>query len=147
MSDHYDLDRANAMLPELRERLERLRLLRREVVALRDGIAALRPEPVIGAAATGGSTTPAGLTPEIEAEALRLGMRLQGTVDQLQAAVLEINELDVELRDIERGSIDFPALAAGRPIWLCWRLGEESVGWWHDFDKGFRARRRIEDLD
>jgi hypothetical protein len=147
MSDHYDLDRANAMLPELRERLERLRLLRREVVALRDGITALRPEPVLGAAATGGSTAPAGLTPEVEAEALRLRMRLQGLIDQIQAAVLEINELDIELRDIEKGLVDFPALVAGRPIWLCWCLGEESVGWWHDFDKGFRARRRIEDLD
>jgi hypothetical protein len=146
MADHYDLERANALLPELREKLERLRLLRREVVSLRDGILALRPEPITGAAATGGSTTPPGLTPEVEAEARKLHLRLQGVVDQMQAAVLEIGDLGIELRDIEKGLVDFPALVAGRPVWLCWRLGEGSIGWWHDFDKGFEARRRLEDL-
>ena len=146
MADNYDLDRANALLPELTGRLERLQILRREVVGLRDGIAALKPESVTGAAATGGSTAPPGLTPEVEAEALRLHLRLQGVADQMQAAILEIGELGIELRDIERGLVDFPALVAGRPIWLCWRLGEESVGWWHDRDKGFEARRRIADL-
>jgi hypothetical protein len=146
MTDHYDLDRANALLPDLGEKLRRLRLLRREVVALRDGIVALRPEPVTGGAAGGGSTAPGGLTPEVEAEARTLHLRLQGVVDQMQAAVLEISDLGLELRDIESGLVDFPALVAGRPVWLCWRLGEDSIGWWHDFDKGFDARRRIEDL-
>jgi len=146
VTDNFDLDRANALLPELREELQRLRLLRAEVVALRDGIQALRPEPVTGAAATGGSTAPPGLTPQVEAEARTLHLRLQGVVDQMQAGVLEIVELGVELRDIEKGLIDFPALVAGRPVWLCWRLGEDAIGWWHDYDKGFEARQRIEDL-
>jgi hypothetical protein len=146
MGDHFDLDHANAMLPDLGEKLRRLRLLRREVVALRDAITALRPEPVTGAAAAGGSAAPPGLTPEIEAEARTLHLRLQGVVDQMQAAVLEIDDLGLELRDIEKGLVDFPAFVAGRPVWLCWRLGEESIGWWHDFDRGFDARRRIDDL-
>jgi hypothetical protein len=147
VADHYDLERANALLPELSEKLQRLRLLRADVVSLRDRIRALRPEPVTGAAATGGSTAPPGLTPEVEAEGRRLHLRLQGVVDQMQAAVLEITELGIELRDIESGLVDFPALANGRPVWLCWRLGEDSIGWGHDFDKGFASRRPIEDLE
>jgi hypothetical protein len=145
MADTYDLDRANALLPELREKLQRLRLLRREVVSLRDSIMALRPEPVTGAATNGGSTAPPGLTAEAETEGRRLHLRLQGVVDQMQAAVLEISDLGIELRDIEKGIVDFPALVAGRPVGLCWRLGEDSIGWWHEFDKGFEARRRIDD--
>lgn len=146
MADHYDLERANALLPELRPKLERLRQLRREVVSLRDGIVALRPEPGPETQASGGSTAPSWLTPEVEAEARKLHLRLQGVVDQMQAAVLEVNDLGIELRDIEKGLVDFPALVAGRLVWLCWRLGEDSVAWWHEFDKGFEARRRIEDL-
>jgi len=64
----------------------------------------------------------------------------------MQAAVIEIDEWGIQLREIESGLVDFPALAAGRPIWLCWRLGEESVEWWHEVSQGFDSRRRIEDL-
>ncbi len=146
MADHYDIAQANALLPDLGEKLRLLRRLRREVVDLRDAIRALRPEPVTGDAAAGGSTAPPGLTPEAEAEGRTLHLRLQGVVDQMQAAVLEISGLGLELRDIEKGLVDFPALVAGRPVWLCWQLGEDSIGWWHDFDKGFDSRRSIEDL-
>jgi len=146
MSDYFDLDRANALLPELRETLLRLRTMRAEVVAMRDGLLALRPEPVSGAAATGGSTVPPGLTPEVEAQARAIHLRLQGVVDQMEADVLRVDELGAQLRDIETGLIDLPALVSGRPVWLCWRLGEDSIGWWHEADAGFEARQRIEDL-
>jgi hypothetical protein len=52
----------------------------------------------------------------------------------------------VTLREIETGLIDFPALANGRQIWLCWRLGEGEVEWWHELDDGFGGRRRLADL-
>jgi hypothetical protein len=53
----------------------------------------------------------------------------------------------VTLRDISTGLIDFPALASGRPIWLCWRLGEGStITWWHEADKGFDSRQPLTEL-
>ena len=52
----------------------------------------------------------------------------------------------IHLRQIETGLVDFPALVSGRPIWLCWRLGEERVEWWHETTEGFDSRRRLEDL-
>jgi len=73
-------------------------------------------------------------------------MRMQGLVDQMQAAVLKVDGWSIQLRDIQTGLVDFPALAAGRPIWLCWRLGEPQVMWWHEVTEGFDSRRRIEDL-
>jgi hypothetical protein len=146
VSDYFDLQAAQAMLPELREKLEHLRALRAEIVSLRNGIVALRPEPVSGAAAAGGSTAPPGLTPEVEEKGRILHLRLQGVFDQMQAAVLEMDGLGIQLRDIEAGLVDFPALVSGRPVWLCWQLGEDSIGWWHEYDRGFASRRRIEDL-
>ena len=71
---------------------------------------------------------------------------MQGLVDQMQAAVVEIDGWGIQLREIATGLVDFPALVAGRPIWLCWRLGEERVEWWHETSEGFDARRRLEDL-
>jgi hypothetical protein len=66
----------------------------------------------------------------------------------MQQAVLQIDEWGVTLRDINTGLIDFPALAMGRPIWLCWRLGEgDTIGWWHEANKGFDSRQPLSELN
>jgi hypothetical protein len=64
----------------------------------------------------------------------------------MQAGVVRIDELGITLREIESGLIDFPALASGRQIWLCWRLGEGDIGWWHELNDGFGGRRALADL-
>ena len=51
----------------------------------------------------------------------------------------------VQVKDPRRGLIDFPALRAGRPVWLCWQVGEPSVRYWHELDAGFAGRRPIDD--
>ncbi|MGD0862971.1 MAG: DUF2203 domain-containing protein [Candidatus Limnocylindrales bacterium] len=144
MPHFYDIDRANAMLPELGETLLLLRGLRTEVIALRDRIVELNaPWAVAGAAAS----TPAGTRrAEVEEETRLLRLRLQGMVDQMQAAVAQIDGWGIQLRQIESGLVDFPALVSGRPVWLCWRVGEEEIGWWHEITEGFESRRRLEDL-
>jgi hypothetical protein len=71
---------------------------------------------------------------------------MQGIVDQMAAAVARIDALGITLRDIERGLIDFPALVEGRPVWLCWQLGETDVAFWHEFDSGFGSRRPLIEL-
>ena len=153
MPDFYDFERANARLPELRETLLQLRGLRDEVVVVRDRIVKLNAPAVAGGVAspTAGATPPGATPPgatraEVDQETHRLRLRLQGLFDQMQATVLEIDEWGIQLREIETGLVDFPALVAGRPIWLCWRLGEDRVEWWHEASEGFDGRRRIEDL-
>ena len=151
MPDFYDIDRANALLPELSEALLTLRGLRAEVVALRDRIVDLNaPWIVAGVAGAAPPTPAAGLTAtkraEVEAETRVLRLRLQGMVDQMHAAVVQIDGWNIQLRDIETGLIDFPALVSGRPVWLCWRLGEGDIGWWHEVSEGFDSRHRLEDL-
>jgi hypothetical protein len=71
---------------------------------------------------------------------------MQGLVDQMAAGVARIDKLGLTLRDIESGLVDFPALAAGRQVWLCWRRGEPAVDWWHELDSGFGARRALAEL-
>jgi hypothetical protein len=139
----YDIDRANARLPELRETLQSLRALRADLVGMRDQIVAL-VGPQAAAAEAGSPSRPD--PAQTEDEARRLHMRMQGVVDQMEAAVARIDAWGIELRDIQTGLVDFPALLAGRQVWLCWRLGEDRVDWWHEVTEGFDARRRLEDL-
>ncbi|HEY6537536.1 MAG TPA: DUF2203 domain-containing protein [Candidatus Dormibacteraeota bacterium] len=47
------------------------------------------------------------------------------------------------LRDLEAGLVDFPSEREGVPIFLCWRLGEETVGFWHGRDQGFTQRQPL----
>jgi len=142
VTEFYDFDRANARIPELREMLLTLRSLREDLVVARDRIVELNAPALAGA----GAAIPAQLPPDAEQETQRLQLRMQGLFDQMQAAVLQIDDWGIQLRDIETGLVDFPALVAGRPVWLCWRLEDDAVGWWHETSEGFDARRRIEDL-
>ena len=55
----------------------------------------------------------------------------------------QLEELDVVVRDLERGLIDFPSLLAGEEIYLCWLLDEPAVGHWHAPETGFGGRQPL----
>lgn len=71
-----------------------------------------------------------------EAELSLDSRRLQEYVDELAA-------LGVELKSATEGLIDFPAVLDGRVVYLCWKLGEAEVGYWHDVDVGFQGRQPL----
>ncbi len=63
---------------------------------------------------------------------------------RLAEPVDELITLGVQLRDYERGLIDFPSLREGRVVLLCWQLGEgERLEWWHDTEAGFAGRQPL----
>ena len=56
----------------------------------------------------------------------------------------EIHEAGVQLKDYDRGLIDFPSMRDGRLVLLCWQLGEgDEIEWWHEVDTGFAGRQPI----
>ena len=57
--------------------------------------------------------------------------------------VRELAQLGVELKDYFTGLIDFPSLMNGRPVYLCWRLGEAEVAHWHELEAGFAGRQKL----
>jgi hypothetical protein len=63
--------------------------------------------------------------------------------DAVHKAVEELHQLGVILRDVEHGIVDFPHLRDGREVFLCWKLGEERVRYWHELDAGFDARKPL----
>ena len=133
MTRFYAIDEANASIPDVERILVALRDQREDLITFRDRAIGLTPED--------------GEAPAEAAEELRrIRLRMQGLIDQMQAGVARLVELDIQLRDIKSGLIDFPALLAGRPIWLCWRLGEPDVQHWHAVDEGFSSRRPLDEL-
>ena len=144
MARFFDLDDANRALPELRTILETLRDERAQLIELRDEFArqTARETAAHGPAP---ADDPADVSPIAE-EGRRLRLRMQGVIDQMQAGVARIDELGATLREIETGLIDFPALVSGRQVWLCWRLGEGDIEWWHELAEGFGGRRALIDL-
>jgi hypothetical protein len=144
MSRFYDIDAANATIPQLDGIVAVLGAQRAELVRLRDD--------VIAAGSGSGGTPVAAADPTGSGEALissdlrLVRLRMQGLIDQMAAGVARIDALGLTLRDIERGLVDFPALVSGRQVWLCWQPGEASIGWWHDLETGFDGRRPLAEL-
>ena len=66
-------------------------------------------------------------------------------VKDLMAKVEELEDLGVKVRDIDMGLIDFPSLLDGEEIYLCWKLGEEHVAFWHRPDEGFAGRKPLDE--
>lgn len=150
MTRFFSIDDANAAVPELRTILETLRDERAQLIELRDEFArqtAREATPTPGEPGSGGVSgeAPPGEAANGDARR-RIRLRMQGVIDQMQAGVARIDELGVTLREIETGLIDFPALVSGRQVWLCWRLGEEDVAWWHELGDGFGGRQPLADL-
>ncbi len=65
--------------------------------------------------------------------------------DALRDAFARLDEWDIELKDIPTGLIDFRAMREGREIYLCWRLGEPEVEYWHELTTGFDGRQPLDD--
>lgn len=68
---------------------------------------------------------------------------LEAENERLRDLIEELQKLGVELKGPD-GLCDFPSLRDGREVYLCWRLGEESVAHWHELDAGFAGRQELE---
>jgi len=72
------------------------------------------------------------------------GVRYAAFLIELTSQTAELEALGVQLKDYERGLIDFPSLRDGRVVLLCWQIGEgDEVEWWHDVEDGFAGRTPI----
>ena len=68
---------------------------------------------------------------------------VDGLARQLARIVDEITSHGAQVKDLDSGLIDFPALHHGETVLLCWQLGEDEIGWWHRVDDGFAGRRPL----
>jgi hypothetical protein len=71
------------------------------------------------------------------------GREVARSLVELSRAVGELQAVDVVLRDIDRGLVDFPAIRDGREVYLCWLVDEPEIGFWHEPEAGFGGRRPL----
>ena len=123
---HYTLEQAMAVRGWVAERVRWVRDAQERLVALgpraAEAIAALDP-------ASGGAYP---------------GRDVARSLVELSRAAGELEAVEIVLRDVERGLIDFPAMRDGVEVYLCWLVDdEESIGFWHAPEAGFAGRRPL----
>lgn len=124
----FTVDQANRTLPLVRRIVEDVV---REHQRWQEGIVEL---DLIGSV-----TRPEMPDPRIVA----LEQKIQGIARDIDAFQRELEALGIQLKDRRIGLIDFPSELDGRPMLLCWKLGEPSVQFWHDLDSGFAGRQPL----
>ena len=128
---HFTPEEANAALEHVRPLVEQMVEQRR---AHLDALA--RQEELEGhIRGNGGGIPPAELA-ETAAEVDRIARELAHTIDEIVAA-------GAEVKDLDEGLIDFPALRRGETVLLCWQLGEDEIRYWHRIEDGFAGRQEL----
>ncbi len=127
----FTVEEANATLPLVRAIVKDLTELSREVIQRRERLFSL---PL---ARTRDSLDPHG------EELAQIEEELDKDSRRLRAYVEELLQLGMEPRSVTQGLVDFPALIDGRPVYLCWRLGEPEVAYWHERDASFHRRQPL----
>jgi hypothetical protein len=128
---HFTPEEANAALAEVRPLVERM------VEQRRAHVEALERQEELESRikGNGGGIPPAQLA-EADAD-------VEQHAGELAHAVDDIVELGVQVKDLDEGLVDFPALSRGETVLLCWQLGEEEIGFWHTVEEGFAGRRPL----
>jgi hypothetical protein len=119
----FTIEEANALLPSVRQILRKIQRSRQRLSQYRNA-AKLAAE---GAEQGGGG--------------MEGGVFYATILTNFTEEIAELDALGVQLKDFDRGLVDFPSLREGRVVLLCWQLGEgDELEWWHDMDAGFGGR-------
>lgn len=111
------------MLPQLRDWLEKLREFRSEIERSDKRLSSLMsPGQDLGG---------------------DLVNRWIRTLAEMQGVLGEFEKREIQIKDLDRGLLDFPAIIGGKEVFLCWEQDEEHVEFWHDLDAGYGGRERI----
>lgn len=78
-------------------------------------------------------------------ETAHLKAELRARVERYERGWGRIESFGGVVKDPQRGLVDFYGRVGGRTVWLCWRYGEETLGYYHDLDAGFAARQPLTD--
>ncbi len=128
---HFTPEEANAALEQVRPLVEQL-VARRQEHAL-----ALERQEELERKIRGNG---GGIPP---AELASATAEVDGIARSLARLVDEIASHGAQVKDLDSGLVDFPALRRGETVLLCWQLGEDEIAWWHGVEDGFAGRRPL----
>jgi hypothetical protein len=130
---YFTLPEAQALLPRLREVLDALRSTHDEAALKKTQIDLLWKRLEAGETVLGTIG--------------REQKQMDALVSRLTAISEDVDKIGCVLRDVDAGLVDFPArVRGGRTVFLCWRLGEPEIGFWHGTNEGFAGRKPLAQL-
>jgi len=121
---HYTRDEARDLLPQVREWLGRMVQLRAE-----------------GEKFEARFTGPPAIRSDLGGEMVNAWIRAMA---DFGAVLREFQRREIQIKDLDRGLVDFPAIIGGKEVFLCWEQDEEDIEFWHDLDAGYAGRERLE---
>jgi hypothetical protein len=78
------------------------------------------------------------------ARALEERSSRESVAARLRSAIEQVQELGCVVKDLDTGLVDFPTVFRGEDVYLCWKVGERAIEFWHGIDEGFRGRKAID---
>ncbi len=123
----YTVPEARALIPQVRAVLLQLALERRQAGASHEAL-----HRHLGAG-VGADDAQRG---RLEADTTEFRVRVRALLQHLES-------LGVVVRDLETGLVDLPTIREGERVWLCWRLDDPDLGWWHSNREGYASRRPL----
>jgi hypothetical protein len=70
--------------------------------------------------------------------------RRDAVTGRLRAVIEQVQEIGCLIKDLDIGLVDFPTVFQGTEVYLCWKLGEPAIEYWHGVDEGYRGRKPID---
>ena len=126
----FTLDEAERLLPRISGLLLRMQELNREHDQLQEKVWEVERKM-----ASNGHL--------LEAELNQARQRMAKAAADVNRLIEEVQALGCELKDVEQGLVDFRTVMEGREVYLCWKLGEPGIAWWHELETGFASRRSL----
>jgi hypothetical protein len=120
---HYTRDEARYLLPQIRQWLTRSAELQAKVHQIEERLSGL----MVPGSDLGG-------------ELVNSWVRKLVT---FETVLLEFQRREIQVKDLQRGLVDFPAILDGREVFLCWEQDEEDIEFWHELDGGYAGRERL----
>ena len=120
---HFTVEEAREWIPKLREKFTAVHSLYTEIEPLKDDF-----QKAMVRISQNGGAPPSGFTEK---------------VGEIQQYLAEIVEAGIEIKDIQRGLVDFPTWRDGEEVFLCWELGEDDLAFWHRIEDGFAGRQPL----
>src|SRR6266446_1823713 len=130
MPHYFTREEAEVLIPQIAVVLRKIQARRREMLQSEEELGTLRAQAM-------------GNGYDLYERILASQRDLARHIQALQAFVNELAVFGCELKDADSGLIDFLSLRNGREIYLCWRLGEERINFWHDLHTGFAGRQPL----
>ena len=120
---HYTREEARALLPQIRHWLTRFGQLRGELE---------RQDERLGKMMASGR--------DLGGPVVNSWVK---TLTKIKEVLLEFHRREIQLKDLDRGLMDFPAIIGGKEVFLCWEQDEEDIEFWHELDAGYAGRERL----